>query len=91
MYRLEVGAEIADLPEPKVINAKDLAARLAISKQSISHELQTLEQAGLIARTEAAEDSARKVYFRAEESRYWAWCLQARDEAKTMLSRTPPF
>ncbi|HTA13866.1 MAG TPA: helix-turn-helix domain-containing protein [Solirubrobacteraceae bacterium] len=90
-YRVEIGAAIADLDEFKDINASALAKQTGISKQSVGHELRLLESAGLIVRTAAAEDSARKVYFTRSESAYWDWCREARTNATAMLARKAPY
>jgi DNA-binding transcriptional ArsR family regulator len=86
-YRIEIGAAIADLVEFKDVNASALADQTGISKQSVGHELRLLEDAGLIVRTPAGEDSARKVYFTRTESAYWDWCREARESATEMRQR----
>ena len=84
-YRIEVGAAVAERP---LANTTEIAADLGIARQSVNHELQVLEQAGLLSRTPIA--AGRKVFLVREDSHYWAMCLEARAQAHKMLNRASP-
>ena len=89
-YRVEIGAAIADgFASAKPVNTAELADELHVSRQSVNHELQLLERAGLLIRIEP--DSGRKVFFLVQESHYWEWCREARARAATMLARVARF
>jgi DNA-binding transcriptional ArsR family regulator len=87
-YRVEVGAAIAT-SAGKPVNATELADALGLGRQTINHELERLESAGLLGRVE--QDSGRKVYYLAHASEYWAWCDEARADAASMLDRVPRY
>lgn len=84
-YRLEVAAAIAR--SDGIVNAADLAHELSLAAQSVHKEIQLLERAGLVARTDRA--GGRRVYFTRLESPYWIFCGEAYRDAEAMLERGP--
>jgi DNA-binding MarR family transcriptional regulator len=86
-YRIEIGAAIAALEDFKYFNGSEIAERIGVSKQTVSHELRMLEDAGLIVRIPRADDSARKVFYTPTPSVYWQWCLEASRLAAELLDR----
>jgi len=90
-YRVEIGARIAERDDFDPFDASELSESTGISKQSISHELRMLEEAGLIKRVPPARDSPRKVFYNRTASSYWAWCQEAAKDAVEMLERKAPY
>jgi DNA-binding MarR family transcriptional regulator len=90
-YRVEIGATIAERGDFNAFDAGELSEKTGISKQSISHELRMLEEAGLIERVPPAKDSPRKVFYTRTASAYWAWCQEAAKDAVEMLRRKAPY
>src|SRR4051812_2260198 len=89
-YRIEIGAAIAELSEPRVVTtAQTVRAISGISRQSVHHELRALEAAGLLTREDLPD--RREVYWVPVDSLYWSSCLELRDRAEERLDRRQRF
>jgi hypothetical protein len=83
-YRIEIGAAIGE-QDVGIVNAAELGATLPIVRQSIDQELKKLESVGLLTRPK--QPKGREVFLTREDSAYWTWCIEARDQAVAMMER----